>query len=80
MDWPGRMDALMQLHDQLRGDFVDFETFCQVFPNFIAQTIERLGASPVAELDQAHIYSNSANAAHRREAGGWLKDHGQPAP
>jgi hypothetical protein len=55
MDWPGRMDALMQLHDQLRSDFVDFETFCQVFPNFIAQTIERLGASPVAELDQAHI-------------------------
>ncbi|MFP6747375.1 MAG: hypothetical protein VCD66_07265 [Alphaproteobacteria bacterium] len=68
----------MQLHDQLRSDFVDFETFCHVFPNLIAQTIERLGASPVTELDQAHIYSNSANTAHRKEAGAWLKGNGQP--
>ncbi len=70
----------MQLHDQLRDDFVDFDTFCQVFPNFIAQTIERLGVPPVAELTQAHIYSNSANDAHRTAAGKWLRENGQPAP
>jgi hypothetical protein len=80
MDWPGRMDAMMQLHDQLRSDFIDFDVFCQVFPIFVGQTLVRLGAEPVTELDQAHIYANSADPAHREAAGTWLVANGQPAP
>ncbi len=78
MDWPGRMDALMQLHDQLRNDFANFEVFCQVFPIVIAQTIERLGQPPVEDLNQAHIYANSSETSHREAAGDWLKANGQP--
>jgi len=80
MDWPGRMDAMMQLHDQLRSDFTDFDVFCQVFPIFVEQTLVRLGTEPVTELDQAHIYANSADPAHREAAGTWLVANGQPAP
>jgi len=72
MDWTGRMDALMQLHDQLRDDFTDFEVFCDVFPKFVEQTIEQLGAADVEDLSQAHIYANSADIDHRTAAGDWL--------
>lgn len=77
MDWSNRMDALMQLHDQLRNDFMDFDVFCQVFPIFIAQTIERLGNPPVGDVNQAHVYANSSDPAHRKAAGDWLVANGQ---
>lgn len=71
-DWAGRLDALMQMHDQVREDFEDFDLFCNVFPIFIARLIHRLGVQPIESLPQAHIYANSALQEHRDAAGAWL--------
>ena len=73
--WSDRLRALMQLHDQLRDDVQDIAVFCHIFPRFIEQIIERLGASAISSLEQAQIYANSADATHRDMAGQWLKQH-----
>lgn len=74
-DWPGRLIALMQMHDQLRDDVRDFSLFCTIFPLFIERVIERLGDGPIVALEQAQIYANSARKRHRDLAGQWLERH-----
>lgn len=73
--WPERLRALMEMHDQLRDDIEDFAVFCEVFPLFIQALIERLGISEIECLEQAHIYANSADEAHRQAAGAWMRRH-----
>jgi hypothetical protein len=75
MDWAGRLAALMELHDQLRDEFEDFQEFCEVFPRFIEGLIDRLGGGPVTSFEQAQIMANSANKLHRDAAGAWLAQH-----
>jgi hypothetical protein len=74
-DWPERMSALMQMHDQLRDDINDLASFGEVFPKFVEGVIVRLGAPAIASLEQAQIYANSADKAHRDAAGLWIGRH-----
>ncbi len=74
-DWAGRLAALMELHDQLRDEFENFQEFCEVFPRFIEGLVDRLGDSTVTCFEQAQIMANSANKAHRDAAGDWLARH-----
>jgi hypothetical protein len=75
MGWPARLSALMELHDQLRDEFVDFQEFCDVFPRFIEQLVDRLGSTEVTCFEQAQVMANSANKLHRDAAGEWLARH-----
>ncbi len=73
--WPDRLRALMELHDQLRDDIEDFAFFCEAFPLFIEQLIDRFDDQAIESFDQAQIYANSARQSHRDAAGQWLRDH-----
>lgn len=73
--WPDRLQALTELHDQLRDDIEDFDFFCDVFPLFVESLIDRLDGGGVGNADQAQIYANSARAEHRDLAGDWLRQH-----
>lgn len=77
-DWKKVYSALSEMHDQLREEIPDDERFCAVFPEFVAGLIDRLGDGDIHSLEQAQVYANSANAAHRNVAGVWIKQHYRP--
>ena len=70
-----RLAALMEMHDQLRDEFVDFQEFCDVFPRFIEKLVDRFGSAEVTCFEQAQVMANSANKLHRDAAGEWLARH-----
>ncbi len=72
MTWAQRLAALNDIHDQLTEDFPSMEELCEVFPNFVAAMIERLGGFDIECVEQAHIYANSIDPEHRATAGAWL--------
>lgn len=74
-NWPERLSALMQMHDQLRDDINDLAAFGEVFPKFVEGVIVRLGAPAISSLEQAQIYANSASKSHRDAAGAWIGRH-----
>jgi hypothetical protein len=74
-NWPERLSALMQMHDQLRDDINDLAAFGEIFPKFVEGVIVRLGAPSISTLEQAQIYANSASKAHRDAAGTWIGRH-----
>jgi hypothetical protein len=74
-NWPERLSALMQMHDQLRDDINDLAAFGEVFPKFVEGVIVRLGAPAISSLEQAQIYANSASKTHRDAAGAWIGRH-----
>lgn len=74
VDWPERLSLLNDIHDYLREEIPDFAQFCDVFPHFIAELIERLGDPVVHSSDQAHIFANSADARHRQAAAAWFAE------
>lgn len=74
-NWPERLSALMQMHDQLRDDINDLAAFGEIFPKFIEGVVVRLGAPAISSLEQAQIYANSASKAHRDAAGTWISRH-----
>lgn len=76
-DWPGRLQLLQQVHEQLQEDLGDLNLYCAVSPAFIRKLIERLSDGPVASVAQAHIYANSDDEEHRRAAGEWLTQHSE---
>lgn len=78
--WAERLELLIEVHEQIREDIGDFETFCEVSPVFISRIIEMIGVSPIDNVEQAHIYSNSADKAHRDAAGAWLANHHASLP
>jgi hypothetical protein len=71
-DWKGRLDLLHMIHEQLQEDLNDLDVYCQVSPILVEKIIDLLGDSEVSSREQAHVYANSANPAHRRVAGEWL--------
>lgn len=73
--WPERLNLLIEIHEQIREDIGDFETFCEVSPLFIARIVAKLGEGPIESVEQAHIYSNSSRQEHRDAAGAWLARH-----
>lgn len=74
-DWPGRLQLLNEVHEQLLEDLADWDLYCAVSPAFIRRLIENLADGPVRSVEQAHIYANSEAEAHRRAAGEWLARH-----
>ena len=76
-DWPGRLEFLNQLHEQLLEDLGDLELYCAVSPAFIRRLIDSLAGGSVTSAAQAHIYANSEDTEHRRAAGEWLASHGR---
>lgn len=74
-NWPERLSALMQMHDQLRDDINDLAAFGEIFPKFVEGVIMRLGAPVISTFEQAQIYANSANKSHRDAAGLWIGRH-----
>ncbi len=78
--WAERFVNLMQLQEQLQDDIHDHDLFCETFPLFIRLLIERFGETDITCLEQAQIYANSSDPAHRRLAGAWLRDHANQKP
>lgn len=79
-DWNERLSLLNDIHDHLRETIPDFEKFCQVFPQFIAELIIRLGDFEIRSEAQAHVFANSAAPEHRKAAGAWLSRHHRQRP
>jgi hypothetical protein len=74
-DWRERLDLLHQIHEQLQDDLNDLELYCQVSPLLIKSIIDALHGGPVTSTEQAHVYANSGDEAHRAAAGEWLAKH-----
>ena len=74
--WRERLDLLHQIHEQLQDDLNNLELYCQVSPILIKRLIEALDGGPITSMEQAHIYANSGDEAHRQAAGEWLARHG----
>lgn len=70
--WAERLDLLHQIHEQLKEDLRDFETYCAVSPLLVRELIDLLPGGSVESLAQAHVYANSSDAEHRRAAGEWF--------
>ena len=73
-DWAGRLSLLNDVHDHLREEIPDFDRFCDVFPQFIAELIRRIADPTVRSSDQAHIFANSADERHRQAAAAWFAE------
>jgi hypothetical protein len=71
--WTERLDLLYQVHEQLRDDLDNLDLYAEVSPAFVGRLIDKLSSGPVSSLAQAHIYANSDDETHRREAGEWLE-------
>lgn len=78
--WDERLNLLNDIHDHLREVIPDFDKFCQVFPQFIAELVARLGDMEIRSEAQAHVFANSAAAEHRKAAGAWLSRHQRSRP
>jgi hypothetical protein len=74
-DWPGRLQLLNEVHEQLLEDLGDLDLYSAVSPAFIRKLIENLPGGPVTSVAQAHIFANSEDEEHRRAAGEWLEHH-----
>jgi hypothetical protein len=71
-NWRERLELLNQLHEQLLEDLGDLELYSAISPIFIRKLILNLSGGPVTSAAQAHIYANSDDDGHRKEAGDWL--------
>jgi hypothetical protein len=76
--WPERFDLIRQMHEQMQDDLVDLQLYAEVSPYLIQKIIEGLAGGPIESPEQAQIYANSAEAAHREAAGAWLARHHKP--
>jgi hypothetical protein len=74
-EWSQRVSLLLHIHEQMLDDLGDLDTYNQVSAFFIRDLIELLGGGPIASANQAHIYANSGDPAHRRAAAEWLEQH-----
>ena len=74
-DWPGRLQLLNEVHEQLLEDLGDLDLYSAVSPAFIRKLIENLPGGPIMSVAQAHIFANSEDEKHRRAAGEWLEHH-----
>ena len=72
-DWAHVSVALGEMHGQLLEDIPDRDEFYEVFAEFVAGLIERLGRPEVASWEQARIYEASGNRDHRELGTAWIK-------
>ena len=74
--WQERLNVIADLFEYMKESIGDFATFCEVFPDTIAEIVYRLGDQEVSGIEQAHLYASSRDAAHRDAAGAWFRQHG----
>ena len=72
-DWAQVSVALGEMHGQLLEDIPHRDEFDEVFAEFVAGLIERLGRPEVASWEQARIYEASGNRDHRELGTAWIK-------
>jgi len=60
-------------HGHLIEDIPDRDEFYEVFAEFVAGLIERLGRPEVASWEQARIYEASSNRDHRERGAAWIQ-------
>ena len=72
-DWAHVSVALGEMHGQLLEDIPDRDEFYEVFAEFVAGLIERLGRPEVASWEQARIYEASGNRDHRELGTAWIQ-------
>ena len=75
-DWNERLNLVTDLYEYLRESIKEFSDFCEIYPDTIAGIIERLNVPEVTCVEQAHLYANSGDAAHRDAARKWFREHG----
>lgn len=82
LPWAERLHLLADIHEQLLEDLADLKRYAELSPHFIAGLIDRLGRPPCCCEEQAHIYANSADQAHRAASGEWFANAraNKPAP
>ena len=73
--WNERLNLVADLYEYLRESTEEFSDFCEIFPDTIAGIIERLNVPEVTCVEQAHLYANSRDAAHRDAARKWFREH-----
>ena len=73
--WNERLNLVADLYEYLRESTKAFSDFCEIFPDTIAGIIERLDEPEVTCVEQAHLYANSRDAAHRDAARRWFLEH-----
>jgi len=74
-DWSERLNIVADLYEYLRESTKEFSDFCEIFPDTIAEIIERLNEPEVTCVEQAHLYASSRDAAHRDAARTWFREH-----
>ena len=74
-DWKERLDIIADLYEYLRESTKEFADFCEIFPDSVAEIIRRLNEPEVSCVEQAHLYANSRDAAHRDAARAWFREH-----
>jgi hypothetical protein len=75
-DWPERLNLIMDLYEYLRQSTKEFSDFCDIFPDTIAEIIDRLNEPGVTCIEQAYLYASSRDAKHREGARTWFREHG----
>jgi hypothetical protein len=74
-NWSERLNLIADLYEYLRYSTKEFSDFCEIFPDTIAEIINRLDQPEVSCVEQAHLYANSRDAAHRAAARLWFREH-----
>jgi len=74
-DWNERLNLIADLYEYLRESTKEFSDFCEIFPDTVAGIIDRLNEPEVTCIEQAHLYANSCDAAHRKAARAWFREH-----
>ena len=73
--WKERLNLVADLYEYLRESTREFSDFCEIFPDTVAEIIDRLKESEVTCVEQAHLYANSRDATHRDAARTWFREH-----
>ena len=80
LSWAERLLRLHEIHEQLQEDLEDLDLYSKISPLFIKKIIEGLNDGPIATREQAHVYANSGDPGHRRDAGEWFARQSNEAP
>jgi hypothetical protein len=84
MNWPERLAGLADLLEHLQEALGNMSRVGDVFPDIIANVVNKLGDPKIDCVEQAHVYATSKDRMHREAAGEWFRSHntlpGDPQP
>jgi hypothetical protein len=70
--WPQRYHLLEEIFDYLEANSRDPQSVPTTFSQIVEQLVSRTGGARISCHKQAHIYTASASARHRRLADHWF--------